>query len=530
MKKLLLIPLLGLGALAYAQTPVLDRLDLGNFIAPIRADGQLFQNHDLNLLGLEWPKTSVPADKRSVSFTSHVWFGGLDGQGALHVAAETYGQSGEVFHPGLYNFDGAQWDSVWVIRRSEVDQFRADFANNTVNFANYPIVAHWPAFGLDQNGQRVACAPFVDMDNDPQNYTPTAGDYPDFPGHQAVYFQFSDFPAPPVPYQNTMGLEVRAFAFVRDCPQLQDVLFLQYAVTNRSSETYTGFRAGLWNDFDIGNFADDYIASAPAQQMVIGFNGDANDETANGYGINPPAIGWTCLSSPSSGGMYYDNDFTVKGNPEDDADFYGYLASQWKDSSALVDNGLDGYPGTATGTPTNYPFNGNAGWCGGPATGWNEITAGQAPFDRRGLLSFEPQTMNPGETRTFTFAMLMARGFYNDNLGSGCELIELADSLHYWWDNQILPCEALTGTAPKVTETLEVFPNPTSSVVSLRYGHALNDPADVVVFDMTGRTVMQVTGHQGSEIRLDMQDLAPGAYHYRWTSGEKVASGKIIRQ
>ena len=57
MKKLFLCSLFGLGALAHAQTPVLDQLDLGNFIAPIRADGQLFQNHNLNLLGLEWPKT-----------------------------------------------------------------------------------------------------------------------------------------------------------------------------------------------------------------------------------------------------------------------------------------------------------------------------------------------------------------------------------------------------------------------------------------------------------------------------------------
>ncbi len=180
MKKFILFCLLGLALQMQGQNAAYDLLDLGNFIAPIRSDGQLFQNTPLSLKGLEWPKTTVVNDKRTMSFAAHLWYGGLWPNGNVVVAAETYGQNGQTFHPGLYNFDGSLWDKVWKINRSEVDLFRSDFANGTLNFANYQVIQDWPAFGTDLNGNTRACAPFVDMDNDPQHYTPRLEIIPNF--------------------------------------------------------------------------------------------------------------------------------------------------------------------------------------------------------------------------------------------------------------------------------------------------------------------------------------------------------------
>ena len=532
MKKFILFCLLGLALQMQGQNAAYDLLDLGNFIAPIRSDGQLFQNTPLSLKGLEWPKTTVVNDKRTMSFAAHLWYGGLGPNGNVVVAAETYGQNGQTFHPGLYNFDGSLWDKVWKINRSEVDQFRSDFANGTLNFANYQVIQDWPAFGTDLNGNTRACAPFVDMDNDPQHYTPTAGDYPEFPGDQAIYFQFADFPATPSAYLNPTGIEVRAFAYVFNCQELKDVLFLQYDLTNQSGIAYTDFQLGLWNDFDIGNYGDDYLASDPSRDLFVGFNGDANDETQFGYGMNPPALGWTCLSADASGGMYYNNDFSIKGNPETANHYYGYLKNLWKDGSVLVDNGLDGWQTTSPGAAAQFPYSGNGGWCGGPGTGWTEMGAGNSPFDRRSLLSVGESTFAAGETKSYTFAMLMARGYYNDNLGSVCELIEMTDSLRLWWETDRLPCSgALTGVDQPKAKVLEasIFPNPAHDLVTLRFENPTGQSANLRIVDITGRVVANPSATNTNQFLIDVRDFSPGVYFFQLECARQSFVGKFVR-
>ena len=145
------------GSTVYAQQ-VTATLDIGNFAAPIRSDGQLFQNSNFTLGGLEWPKTAVPGDKRYISYTGQIWMSGHDQQGTLRVAANEYGQTGECYFPGRAGFPNASWNNVWKISRAEIDQFRADFASGNVNFANYPVIQSWPAYGTTTLGAVKPCA------------------------------------------------------------------------------------------------------------------------------------------------------------------------------------------------------------------------------------------------------------------------------------------------------------------------------------------------------------------------------------
>lgn len=531
MKKISLVALVLLTALAQAQTVNHDVLDTAHFVAPIRSDGQLFQAPGW-IFGLEYPKTSVTQDERFIAYTGHIWFGGVDSGGFAHMAAETYGQSGRSYYPGLSRFDPALWDTVWKVTRAEVDQFRADFANQTVNFAHYPIVAHWPAFGLDINGMPKACAPFVDMDNDPAHYTPTAGDYPDFPGDQAIYFQFTDDPGLQTPHLNPLGFEVRAFAYAYGCPELQDVLFLRYSLTNPTTTAYSNFRMGLWMDFDIGNYADDYLGTDTLRGLLFGYNGDPNDETVAGYGLYPPAMGITCLSQPVGGAMYYHNHSSATGNPQTTAEHYHYLNQRWKDGTDLVDNGSDGHTGSGAGPATRYPFPGDPGWCSVPGTGgWSEVSAGNQPFDRRGLISTAPSTFATGEVRSYTLAVLMARANYHDQYGSVCELMELTDSLRSWWDSGHLPCEGTaTGILPPLpsSEAVQLFPNPAQDRCTLLFQRPSHKPATVQVLDMTGREVLAVEGVRGERVTLDVQDLCAGVYSVRVCSEGKVFTGKLV--
>jgi hypothetical protein len=534
MKKVLLFTILLVALIARAQSYHADSLTLGNFVAPIRGDGALYQTEPTLLgPGLQWPNAIPNSIEGTMCYEGHIWFGGLDSSGEIHMAAETFNQQGFSYYPGLANFDDTQWDSVWMVTRTQIDQFRADFANNTVNFANYPVIRHWPAFGLDRNGVQKACAPFVDMDNDPLHYSPTAGDYPDVLGDQAIYFQFTDDPGNHNPYLNPLKFEVRALAYVYDCTELENVIFLKYDVTNPTNMPYTDFRMGLWHDFDIGNPFDDYIGTNLQRKFFFGYNGDANDETASGYGLQPPAIGITFLNNETAGAMYYNNDFSPTGNPFTVEEHFNYLNSRWKDSTTLVNNGLDGWQGTASGTTTTFPFSGNPGWCGGPSSGWTELNAGNAPYDRRGLIATPQNTFAPGQTRSYTFAVMIARGYYNDNLGSVCELLTLNDSVRHWFANNELPCEsastAISGS--KATSlAAELLPNPSHDRAVLRFENPMQLEAELRLFDITGREIQSVQTTFSNEFNVDVSSLSAGVYYVRMQMGDGVFAGKLIKE
>ena len=200
------------GSTVYAQQAT-ETLDIGNFAAPIRSDGQLFQNSTYSLGGLEWPKTAVPADKRYTTYSGQIWMAGHDQQGTLRVAANEYGQTGECYFPGRSGFSSPSWNNLWKISKSEIDQFRADFANGTVNFTNYPIIQSWPAYGTTTLGVVKPYAPYVNVDNNPADYNPSAGDYPDVPGDQAIFFGFTDAPTGQAPrFVNNLGVDVLGMA------------------------------------------------------------------------------------------------------------------------------------------------------------------------------------------------------------------------------------------------------------------------------------------------------------------------------
>src|SRR5204862_2777388 len=93
-----------------------------------------------------------------------------------------------------------------------------------------------------------------------------------------------------------------------------------------------------------------------------------HDDGPKGDGVNPPAIGVDFFlgpAAPDSDGVdnnrnciidepgeqiimsrfvYYDNDFTRHGNPENAGDYYDYLRGIWKDGVVMT------YGGTGKGT------------------------------------------------------------------------------------------------------------------------------------------------------------------------------------
>ncbi len=461
-------------------------LDINNVRTLIHNGGDMWWD----LVGnprYEIPKVDNPADARHSLFAGAVWIGGKDKTGQLRLAAQTYRQSGNDYYPGPLRNDGTastekaiceKWDKHYVITKTEIAQFIADFNAGNVSFSKYPTIKDWPAMNNDPGFERYL-APFVDVDGDGV-YDPNKGDYPRIIGDQAIWWVVNDkgnihseSQAQPIGIE----MECMAFAFATT-NEVNNMTFYKYKLTNRSTLTLTDTYLGQWVDADVGVYNNDLVGSDTTRGLGYVYNG--NDESGNASGYKfPTAVGVDFFLGPladTSDGIdndrdglidevdidgkdndgdglidepdeiyehwamstftYYNNDFSVLGNPETGSHFYGYLAGFWKDGASIVNDFLsgngNGYPDQGeTFTPTSFMFPGDAGGCR-DGQGWTELAAGNAPGDRRFVISAGPFTLQPGAVNEVVVGVVWAQvpkenPSVQDLASVICKLLEVDD-------------------------------------------------------------------------------------------------------
>ena len=190
---------------------------------------------------------------------------------------------------------------------------------------------------------------------------------------------------------------MQAFAYSTN-DEINNMTFYRTTIFNRGSETVDSTVFGQWVDPDLGNYSDDYVECDVQRNLGICYNGDDNDEGILGYGLNPPSVGVTFFEGPrrpdsSEIGLtkfvYYNNDFSVTGNPSRPEHYWGYLNGRWKDGASITYGG-NGRNGSDT---ASFMFPGNTDPAG-RAT-WNERIAGNQPQDRRFLQTAGSFTLLP---------------------------------------------------------------------------------------------------------------------------------------
>jgi hypothetical protein len=421
-------------------------LDVNNVRTTIMAAGDMWWN-------LDDARYEIPKDGNKHSmFAGALWIGGVDAGGQLKVAAMTYRQGGSDFWTGPLNTTTAtispeecnEWDKHFKISRTDVEEHAANYLDPT--YVMPDIIENWPAHGDPALGQDFNLAPFYDAGQDGGLYNPYDGDYPDYNisgsndnarlfGDQTLWWIFNDqgnihgeTEASP------LGLEIhaQAFGFTAD-NEVNDMTFYNYKIINRSTLPLNDTYFGQWVDPDLGYYLDDYVGCDVGLGLGFCYNGDAEDEGAAGYGFNPPAIGVDFfqgpLADPNDGidndrdgtidenneqiimskFVYYNNDFTVIGNPSQGTHFYNYLRGIWKDNVPMTYGG-DGH-GSGQGSTTdqcNFMFPGTSddAFAG---LEWTEQTAGNIPADRRFLQSAGPFTLQPGAVNEITTGVVWAR-------------------------------------------------------------------------------------------------------------------------
>lgn len=375
-------------------------LDINNVRAKIWSAGDMWWDLQNNAY-YQVPKESIP--KKNSLFAGALWIGGLDEGNRLHIAAQTYRQSGgQDFFPGPLRSDNGSadpalcadatsggYDKVWKINRQEVINFVLDGGPLTEN------IARWPG-SMNKPGFAPVLAPFAD-ENGNNIYEPDLGEYPFYPikgepllknacdgceekylnGDQTLWWVFNDKADIHAESQGEqIGLEIRAqaFAFATN-DELNNMTFYKYDVYNRSTTSLKQTYMGVWTDADLGNAFDDYVGCDVSKGLGFIYNGDSEDEGPSGYGFNPPACGVDFFQGPykdndnidntsnpliepeaANGtgygdacvdnermGMarftYFNNDFTPTGNPQNAQDYYNYLKGLWKDNQPITYGG-----------------------------------------------------------------------------------------------------------------------------------------------------------------------------------------------
>jgi hypothetical protein len=372
----------------------------------------------------------------------------------------------------------SDFDKHFVVTRQEVEDYvgyntclsdpNCDVSVSYPNYTQAPIISDWPASRVDIDGTFDYLAPFEDVNAD-GIYT-VGIDYPGYDlegvkdcksddvlfGDQTLWWVFNDNGNihTETGSESAIGLEIQAQAFgFTTNDEINNMTFYSYKIINRSSSVLNEAYFGQWVDPDLGNYQDDYVGCDVSLGLGYCYNGDADDDGTAGYNYDsddpPPAIGVDFFRGPladigdgvdndkdgvideegeqiiMSKFVYYNNDFSDFGNPENATHYYGYLKGIWKNGQPMTYGGT----GWESSNPEcNFMFPDDTDPDFSPLYGsWTEITAGNDPADRRFLQSAGPFTLEPGAVNYITTGVVWARASEGNNFAS-VELMKIADN------------------------------------------------------------------------------------------------------
>lgn len=479
----------------FGQTAVKQTLETNNIRAHVISAGLLFNNFGSGQGGFEAPKQPISATPLTTIYSSSLWLGGIDAGNAIYVAAQTYRQRGNDYETGPIDATEppSAFDKLWQITKADIDSL-------TLTGIPNDNVSSWPAMYTTANGTE-KLAPFFDYDGD-GNYSPLAGDYPLFPGDEALFFTYND----DVLHTESLGtpllFDIKGFVYQYKSATnefLNNTVFVDYYLTNTSNIEYTQLSVGAWTDFDLGDYADDRIGTDINRNMYYAYNASSSDAV---YGKNPPAMGVTFLNQTLSSSISFVNDFSNTGNPTLPQHFYRYLNGLWKDGSTMSDKG-NGY--NSGGTDTKFAFSGNP--CS--QTGWTEASGGVSAGDRRmvGAVSFN--NFKPGETKKVTIAYTWARSDLGGTIPSLCKLFNQTDSLQQWYNKQ-----PSLSVKHNISDHIKIYPNPATNKVFIETS-GLQGKLAIEVYDVSGKVVQKST-----EKIIDISKLSNGFYIIKGQIGD----------
>ena len=521
------------------------KLAVNNIDAGLLNSGDMFW--DLSNGKYEYPAGS----DKNLMFAAALWMGGTDDMGELHMAAQTYRQSGTDFFSGPISNDSTScidFDRFWSVDGTVITSFLTAFdANEIIAETDVDsILLGWPGknnpYFSNITGFDLAIdkdfAPFWD-ENEDGVYNPLDGDYPVIDSEvagvyadQMIWWMFNDAANEHI---ETGGLpiemEVGVLAYAWSSNDYRNnATFYRYTFNYKGEQNLSDFYIGQWVDGDLGNFEDDFIGCDTTENMGYFYNGDDLDDELNGYGDEIPMIGVKLLEDldgnndddiKMSSFIYYNNDFDVTGNPESSSDYYNYLQGKWKDGTPFTQGG-NGYGGEI---PTQFVYPSNPI----DPNGWSECSESNPPADRRFMINMGPFDLTPGESRSATVAYIVAP---EDQITYPCpstdilvDISQQADSFYQqqqlaFYDTVTLIMDDTTSWVTSIEDiTLmptSVYPNPAQEYIVLAMKELKDFKKDRInIIDNLGRIIKVIkTDPVVDDQRVVVGDLPDGIYFY----------------
>lgn len=492
------------------KTFAVNQININEIKATVANDGNLFSGMDPMLTFKSKPVFDIPnLGCAKPMYTSGLWMGGMDmSTDAVHLAAQTYRLNGSDYFPGPINLLTGTNDSVanvfynriWKIDRKTIEIFKLNYTSPLYKIPQE--IMDWPAHGNVNFTQKLA--PFVDL-NANGRYEPLLGEYPDIKGDQMLWWVFNDLGKHNESNFNSLGIEIHGscYAFYHKDLLATDTnflinqtLFFNYKLINRSKKIYKSFYTGLFNDVDLGNYRDDFIGCDTVHNAGFGYNGDNYDELPDGFGLNPPMILCKFLNNKMT-------NFYEKGNlnwsPEN---YYRILRSSKAGDSSYTSTGF-----LNQGYPCNNPNN----------------TGANFPGDRRFMMSTNTPVFKSDSAFNLEFAYVFLHKPTIDFLKEGCdEPKQILRRIQTWYENKSFPSKPYTNlsAAPRQSarHSFELYPNPASKTLNLHSDLLHMEVFGVKIIDAYGRTFWAQDSDLGTDplsLSLDIASWPRGVYYVR---------------
>jgi len=567
-------------------------ISANNIAYGLNTDGRMFNNADGLAPGFEAPAGSGIY----AIYSAGLFFGGRAPDQSLVSSSQGYCDGSCVFGPGPLTADGSlqstpevqqAFNRFWTITEAQVTNHDLYFdcvydpqCDPTIAFpGGYimpPDFITWPAEGDTDQGFAQYLAPFVDSNND-GIYNPDLGDHPRICGDLAIYSVMNDNPAQG---QARAGIELHTMTYTYNSTDaaLFNTVFVNQRIVNRSNLTYSDAYLGVWNDFDLGNYTDDYAGTDVSRSMVYAYNGDDFDSPfggsagymddlgvvgmrllggafadANQTDDAMLAEGYTAYGNQTSGwgdgvadnerlGLAYSMSRYNTGSgfpfatddPQTVVGQYFALTGLWADGSSQVYEGIGYNPNMFPFTPSKYAYPGDSdpllqGTFGTDpdyplAGGWTESNANNAPGDPKMIASSGPFTFAPGDTQHLDYAYIFARESHQPG-------VDVLETMRSYADDIVgKECSALslvvTGTRQLKNDNayLRLYPNPASDQVTIETAISAGRFS---VMDRMGRLVLQ-GNMTTSRTALDLQGLADGIYLLQVEGEGRMAVRKLV--
>lgn len=364
------------------KTDTSEYFDVNNIKMGMRNSGQLIDP----LLQFEWPKNSG----LYTIFTGGLWIAGKINND-LRIAAVLYDTT--AYLPGNILNGIPQPPENPKFKFYKI--FYSDTSGINADYDNWPVEDGAPLspdnLPLRKSNQNIWC-----VYNDSRNSSR----------------EFSTLP---------LSIEVQQYVYGDTIPdEIQDAVFVEFNVINKSYSEIRDAYIGIWLDYDIGFFADDLIGIDTTFDLVFAYNYSEYDLN---YGEPPPAAGLILLKPPTKNNysfIVFKSQDSIWEDPLNAQEAYNFLKGLHRNGSQIIN------PFTAH--PTKIMYSGDPI----SQTGWIDTSSN----DKKMLLSFGPTSFQPNELKKLHFALAVAHG--TSRINSIIRLKQIVNNIKNYYNQKLI--------------------------------------------------------------------------------------------